>query len=244
MGLLRAFLFYAGLAAWTLVLGAAFAPTFLMPRRVRARAARFWDLGVLAWLRFTVGLGHRLVGEVPCGAVIVACRHQSAWETFALCALLDDPAVVLKRELLWLPIFGWYLAAVGMIAIDRAGGGAALRRMVRRARRASAEGRPIVVFPEGTRVAPGVRREYHPGVYALYRGLDLPVVPAAVNSGLFWPRRAFAKKPGVITLEFLSAIAPGLGRDDFMRALRARIEAAEESMIAETRRHGAAGKPR
>lgn len=222
----RAFLFYAGLIAWTVLVGVVAVPTFALPRRVLVRAARLWAQGVVAWLAVTVGLRHRVRGAIPSGPVIVACRHQSAWETLALATVIDDPAVVLKHELLWLPIFGWYLARIGMIPIDRAGGAGALRRMVRAARHALAQGRPIVVFPEGTRVAPGVRRDYHPGIYALYRELALPVVPAALDSGAFWPRRSFAKRAGTITLEFLPAIAPGLARHDFMAELRRRIDGA------------------
>jgi 1-acyl-sn-glycerol-3-phosphate acyltransferase len=237
MAFARALAFYLGLAAWTIVLGIAFLPTLLLPRRVRVRASRFWAQGVLAWLGAIVGLHHRVTGEVPCAPVIVACRHQSAWETVAVAVVLDDPAIVMKQELLWLPVVGWYLAAVGMIAIDRGGGAGALRRLVRRARRAVDQRRPIVVFPEGTRVPPGERREYHPGIYALYRELALPVVPAAVDSGHFWPRRSFAKKPGTITLELLPAIAPGLGRDAFMRELRHRIETAGEKLTTEAQRH-------
>jgi len=222
----RAFLFYVGLTAWTAIMGVVAVPALIAPRRFLVAASRLWAQGVLAWLRLAVGLGHRVRGAVPSGRVIVACRHQSAWETLALPTIIDDPAVVLKRELLLIPVFGWYLAAIGMIAVDRSGGAGALRRMVRDARRAGGQGRPILVFPEGTRVAPGVRREYHPGIYALYRELSLPVVPVAVDSGHFWPRRSFAKHPGTITLEFLAPIPPGLARDDFMAELRRRIDEA------------------
>jgi len=222
----RAFLFYVGLIAWTAIMGVAAVPVLPAPRRFLVAASRLWAQGVLAWLRLTVGLGHRVRGAVPSGRVIVACRHQSAWETLALPTIIDDPAVVLKRELLLIPVFGWYLAAIGMIAVDRAGRAGALRRMMREARLAVDQGRPILVFPEGTRVAPGVRREYHSGIYALYRELSLPVVPVAVDSGHFWPRRSFAKRPGTITLEFLAPILPGLARDDFMAELRRRIDEA------------------
>ena len=229
----RALAFYLGLAAWTIALGVLFIPILILPRRLLVRASRLWAQGVLAWLRVTVGLRHRVRGDIPRAPVIVACRHQSAWETLAVAVVIDDPAIVMKQELLWLPIIGWVLAALGMIAIDRGGGAKALRALVRRARCAVDRHRPIVVFPEGTRVAPGVRRDYHPGIYALYRELKLPVVPAAVNSGHFWPRRAFAKRPGTIMLEFLPAIAPGQGREEFMAELRDRIEAACERLTTE-----------
>ena len=119
---------------------------------------------------------------------------------------------MLKRELLLLPFYGWYAARAGSIAIDRKAGAGALRRMLAQARPAAAAGRPIVIFPEGTRVAPGERRPYQPGVAALYQALALPLVPAAVNSGLYWGRRSFVKRPGRIVLEFLDPIPPGWPR--------------------------------
>jgi 1-acyl-sn-glycerol-3-phosphate acyltransferase len=232
MSFLRAAAFYAALIVWTVVMGVIGAPTLFMPRPVLARFSRRWAKGALAILAATIGLRHRVVGEIPHGRVIVAARHQSAWETLALPTVLDDPAIVLKRELLWIPIFGWYVARNDMVPIDRSGGGAALRRMIRAARRAVAQNRPILVFPEGTRTRPGARRDYHPGIYALYRDLGLPVVPVALNSGVFWPRRSFAKRPGTITVEFLPAIAPGLTREEFMAELRRRIEAATDALLA------------
>jgi 1-acyl-sn-glycerol-3-phosphate acyltransferase len=232
MNALRAAAFYAALIVWTVAIGLAGAPALAMSRVTLAKFSRFWAKGVLALLAGTVGLRHRVVGEIPKGPVIVASRHQSAWETLALPTVLDDPAIVLKRELLWIPIFGWYLWRNQMVPIDREGGASAVRRMVRAARNAAAQCRPILVFPEGTRTAPGTRRDYHPGVYALYRDLELPVVPAALNSGLYWPRRSFAKRPGTITVEFLPAVLPGLSRYDFMAELRKRIDTATDRLLS------------
>jgi 1-acyl-sn-glycerol-3-phosphate acyltransferase len=147
--------------------------------------------------------------------------------------VLDDFAVVVKRELFFVPFYGWYAARAGSIAIDRRGGAGALRHMVRAARRAAAAGRPVVIFPEGTRTAPGRRLAYQPGVAALYQDLQLPVVPAAVNSGLYWGRRSFVKRPGRIILAFLEPIAPGLPRREMMRQLEARIEAATAALEQE-----------
>jgi 1-acyl-sn-glycerol-3-phosphate acyltransferase len=169
-------------------------------------------------------------------------KHQSAWDTLILPVVLGDPAVVLKRELLLLPFYGWYARRAGSIAIDRKGGAAALRTMVAAARAAAAMGRPIVIFPEGTRTAPGERRPYHPGVAALYRSLGLPVVPVAVNSGLFWGRRAFMKRSGHITLAFLDPIPPGLPRRRLMQELEARIEAATAELEREAAGGYAAGE--
>ena len=149
-------------------------------------------------------------------------KHQSAWEAIVMPLALDDPAPMVKRELLMVPIYGWYMARAGAIAIDRKAGAAALRRIVAAARPAAAEGRPIVIFPQGTRVAPGVTVPYQPGVFALYQALSLPLVPAALNSGLFWGRRSFMKRPGCVTLQFLEPIPPGWPRRRLMAELEER----------------------
>jgi 1-acyl-sn-glycerol-3-phosphate acyltransferase len=143
---------------------------------------------------------------------------------------LHYPAYVLKRELLYLPLFGLYLLRAGMIPVDRRGRASALKRMLAAAKRRREEGRDLLIFPEGTRVAPGQHQAYQPGVAALYGHLDLPVVPVALNSGLFWGRRSFNKKPGTITLEFLPAIAPGLARKVFMAELETRLEGASRRL--------------
>jgi 1-acyl-sn-glycerol-3-phosphate acyltransferase len=166
-------------------------------------------------------------------------KHQSAWDTLILPVVLGDPAVVIKRELLWLPFYGWYAARAGSIPIDRRGGAGTLRRMVAAAREAAAAARPIVIFPEGTRTAPGQRLTYQPGVAALYQSLGLPLVPAAVNSGLYWGRRSFVKRPGRIVLSFLEPIPPGLPRREVMRELESRIEEATAALEREATARGA-----
>jgi 1-acyl-sn-glycerol-3-phosphate acyltransferase len=196
---------------------------------------RFWARGTLWLLAVLVGLRHELRGaeHLPKGASLVAMKHQSAWDTIVLPLVLGDPAVVLKRELLWIPIYGWYtLASGGAIAIDRKAAAAALRSMVARARKIAAERRPVVIFPEGTRVAPGQSRPYQPGVAALYKELGLPLVPIAVDSGLYWGRRAFLKRPGRIVIEILPPIAPGLPRREVMAELERRIEEASDRLLA------------
>ncbi len=233
MTLIRALAFYAGLYLWTLAMGLASLPLYPLPRGAMVALSRRWVAGVLAILAATTGLRHRVEGRenLPEGPAIVASKHQSAWETFAFALLLRDPAIVLKRELLWIPFYGWSLARIGMIGIDRAAGARALRALTDAAKRRAAAGRPILVFPEGTRVAPGARRPYQAGIYALYRALDLPVVPVALDSGLFWPRRKLSKRPGVITVRFLPAIAPGLDRRAFMTELESRIEGATDRLL-------------
>ena len=235
MTVLRALLFNLGFFVLTLLMGIVALPMLLAPRWQVMRFGRFWAWCVLALLKAIVGLDGEVRGRenLPAGASLIAMKHQSAWDTLILPVVLGDPAVVLKRELLWLPLYGWYAARAGSIAIDRKGGAGALRRMVAAARRAAAMGRPIVIFPEGTRVAPGGQLPYQPGVAALYQALQLPLVPAAVNSGLFWGRRAFLKRRGHIVLEFLPPILPGLPRRELMAVLETRIEEATAALERE-----------
>jgi 1-acyl-sn-glycerol-3-phosphate acyltransferase len=196
------------------------------------RVGRLWVRVTLWLLALVVGLRHRMVGleNLPAGPAIVAPKHQSTWDTLIFALPLRLPAYVLKRELMRIPLFGLYLHCAGMIPVDRAGGGAALKRMVASAKAAAGAGRHLLIYPEGTRTEPGERRPYHPGVAALYGQLDLPVVPVALNSGLFWGRRAFLKRPGTITVEFLPPIPPGLPRRQFIAELESRIETASDRL--------------
>ncbi|MGE0722879.1 MAG: lysophospholipid acyltransferase family protein [Alphaproteobacteria bacterium] len=238
MSVLRSLAFNAGFIGWTLLVALLGWPTLLMPRRAIRIVHRVWRGGVAAMLRAIVGIDVRWIGleRIPEGPVIFAAKHQSAWDTVELPWRLDLPAVVLKRELLWIPIYGWFLARTGMIAVDRAGRAAALRAMIAGARAAAADGRSILIFPEGTRVAPGARRPYHPGIAALYGQLRLPVVPIALDSGLRWGRRAFLKRPGTITVEVLDPIPPGLDRRAFVGRLETAIEGATDRLLTNARR--------
>ncbi len=233
----RALAFNLAFFAWTAIVGTLGLPFLLTPRAVTMRFGRFWASSVLVLLRLIVGLDYEVRGldRLPRGGCIIAMKHQSAWDALAVPVVLGDPAVVLKRELLLLPIYGWYAARAGSIAIDRKAGAGALRRMLAQARAPAAARRPIVIFPEGTRVAPGERKPYQPGAAALYQALALPLVPAAVNSGLYWGRRAFVKRPGRIILEFLDPIPPGRTRPRVMAELERRIEAATAALLREGR---------
>jgi 1-acyl-sn-glycerol-3-phosphate acyltransferase len=235
MIVLRSAAFNAAYFLWTAGLGLVLLPALLMPRRANMAIARLWARGVLALLAGLVGLTHEVRGmeHRPTAPAIVALKHQSAWETVLILRLLPDAAVVYKRELHLIPIFGWFIRRLEMLPIDRGAGGAAIRSLLRRARACVAQGRIVVVMPEGTRVAPGARRPYPPGIAALYSDLGLPVVPVALTAGLFWGRRSFVKRPGVITLEFLPPIAPGLDRPAFMAELQARIELASDRLAEE-----------
>jgi 1-acyl-sn-glycerol-3-phosphate acyltransferase len=171
--------------------------------------------------------------KLPLGPCLVAAKHQSAWDTFALIPLFRDPAIVLKDELKWIPFYGWFCVKFEHILVKRDKGASALKTMVRDARNRAAEGREIFIFPEGTRRPPGAEPDYKSGYVALYEGLDLPCVPVALNSGLFWPRRQLIRFPGTIVVEFLDPIPPGLPRKEFRRILETNLEAATHRLLDE-----------
>lgn len=240
MTALRSLAFDAGFYAWTALLGIGALPLLLGPRRLAVRVGRLWVDVALFLLARTVGLAGELRGQDrrPEAGAIYAFKHQSAWDTLVLMRLFDDPAVVVKRELMAVPVFGWYLRRLGMIPIDRRAGAAALRRMLAAARDRARRGRDIVVFPEGTRTAPGAGGGYLPGIAALYRELAVPVVPVALDSGLYWGRRALVKRPGRIVVSFLPAIEPGLDRAAFMARLEEAIESETDRLLAAAARLG------
>jgi 1-acyl-sn-glycerol-3-phosphate acyltransferase len=179
-----------------------------------------------------LGLSFEVIGEenLPKEGAILAAKHQSAWETMIFHRLVGDPAFVLKRELLRLPFIGWYMRRTEQIPIDRAGRSAALKQMLDKGKRAVGQGRSLVIFPEGTRQPTGKAGRYHSGVYKLYEALDVPVVPIALNSGLYWSRNAFLRHPGTISLQVLPPIPPGLGREAFMHRLQDEIETATRAL--------------
>lgn len=232
---LRSLLFNVGFYLWTLVIGLYGAPLLLAPRRYVMEFGRLWASGALGLLAWTIGLRHEIRGieNLPQGAAIIALKHQSSWDTIILPVIFRHPAIVIKHELAWLPIYGWYAVRAGGIPVDRGAGASALKHMLARAKKALAEDRPIAIFPEGTRTAVGARLPYHPGVAALYTQLAVPLVPVAVNSGVFWGRRSFLKFPGRIVLEILPAIPPGQPRRKVMAELETRIETATARLVAE-----------
>jgi 1-acyl-sn-glycerol-3-phosphate acyltransferase len=237
---LRSLAFNAVFWLGTVVFGIAGLPFLLTPRRTAMRFGRFWAQAVLFALKHIVGLDGEIRGRenIPPGGCLIAMKHQSMWDTLMLPPLLGDPAVVVKRELQYVPFYGWYATRAGSIFIDRKGGAGALRRMVAAAKQAIVDGRPVVIFPQGTRTTPGAPiadAPYQPGIAALYRELGVALVPAAVNSGMYWGRRAFIKRPGRIIVEFLPPIPPGLPRREVMATLESRIEAAADALEREAR---------
>ncbi|HTT83563.1 MAG TPA: lysophospholipid acyltransferase family protein [Rhizomicrobium sp.] len=236
MNWLRSAVFLLWFAAMSVVVHVVFLPALFLPRRGAVAAARCWCAGILWGLRVIARLDYEVRGEIPRTPTLIASKHMTMWDTVALFYVLGDPVFVLKRELLNVPLYGWYARRVGMIAVDRQAGGRALRDMTIAARRALTTGLGVVIFPEGTRKKIDAPADYKPGVAALYQRLDRPCVPVALNSGLFWTGPAgFLKKRGRIVLQFLPPIAPGLARQDFMRALEDSIEGATANLVREGR---------
>lgn len=219
------------------VMGLVCTPSLLGPRTWALACFRVWLDLVLAGLKLLCGVSYEVRGRehLPEGGALIASKHQSMFETLAFWTILDDPAIILKKELKALPIFGWYAMKLKNIAVDRSAGSKALRDMLKQARARAAEGRQIVIFPQGTRVAPGARESYKPGVAGLYSAMKVACVPVALNSGLHWPGSGVVRTPGRIVIEFLPAIPPGLTKDEFMTTLESRIETASSRLMDEAR---------
>ena len=231
-------LFYSNLVLYMVLA----LPTFALARGAFMALARSWGRTSNLLLRVVAGIAveYRGLEKIPRGAVLVASKHQSVWETFTLVTLFADPAYIYKRELLWIPVFGWYLWKSGMVPVDRGARGGAMAGMIESARTELARGRQIIIFPEGTRTAPGAPPAYKHGITNLYVATGVPCVPVALNSGLFWPRRKFMRYRGTIVLEVLDPIPPGLTRVDFAARLQQTIETASAKLIAESEKSLAA----
>jgi len=232
---IRSLLFGLTFYASTLVLSILLSPSLLLPRGMMRVVAYSWVRLSLWIVRATLGIRHDVRGweNVPSGPFIIASKHQSAWDTLIYNVVIPDCVFVLKRELFFVPFWGWYLWRMRMIGVDRSAGARALKSMAEQALDRLGDGRSIVIFPQGTRTTPGARRPYLPGAAALYRMTDVPVVPVALNSGLFWPRRKFEKHSGTATLQFLEPIPPGLDKRTFLKRLEAAIEPATSALERE-----------
>ena len=236
MILLRSVLFNLAFYIATIVLLVGTLPVYLiLPQWFAVGVVRTWATFSLFLLRVVAGTRTEVRGleNLPTGGAIIACKHQSMFETVALVPLLKNPTIVMKRQTRWIPIFGPYTIKAGMIHTDRNGRTAALRALAERARQELAKGREIIIFPEGTRRPPGAAPAYRTGIALVYRTLGVPVVPVAVNSGLYWPRRRFLRYPGTIIVEFLPPIPPGLDSRAFLDKLQTSIETASDRLLAE-----------
>jgi len=234
---LRSLAFNLCFMGWSLLASILCAPLFIMGKGWVARSGPFWAEGTLFLARKICRITFEVRGEqhMTSNAVIYASKHQSAWDTVIFLKLFHWPAYVLKKELLKIPFWGWYLWRMKMIAIDRSGKAASLKQMVKQSKQVLFARRPIVIFPEGTRKALGDAPDYQVGISALYNQLHVPVVPVALNSGAYWGKNAFMKYPGTIIIEFLPSIEAGLGREEFMSRLQKSIETASQKLLDETK---------
>ncbi len=212
-------------------------PLLFMGRFGVFKLARAWAWSSLWLLDKICGVKIEIRGreKIPQGGFIIAPKHQSIWETFVLTTQMPDFSYVLKRELTWIPFFGWYLIRAEQMAIDRGSGRTALKQIATSAKEFIAQGRQVFIFPEGTRRAVDAPPQYKFGVAQIYAETGATCLPAALNAGLFWPRRSFLRKPGTVVLEFLDPIPPGMTKAAFLRELENRIETATNRLVAEAR---------
>ncbi len=233
---IRSILFQVIFYTWTLLVSVLGLPVLLFPPMATIYIGKIWAGGTLLILWFICGIRYRVEGGgfITDSPLIIASKHQSAWETILFYLLCKRPCFVLKRELRNIPLFGWYIMSARSIALDRGKGVSALKRLIAQAKERLAEGRQIVIFPEGTRVRVGEKKPLQPGIAAIYEKAGVPVVPMALNSGMFWPRNSLLKKPGMITVKFLPPIPPGLNRREFIPRLERDIQETSERLVEES----------
>jgi 1-acyl-sn-glycerol-3-phosphate acyltransferase len=207
------------------------------PRKWSIKALQVWARVSIWWMKVIVGTKYEVRGieHIPNKGCLLIGKHQSFWETFAVLAMVDDPAIVLKRELTYIPVFGWFALKFQMIAVDRGAAARALRNLIKSAKKAIDHRRQILIFPEGTRKVPGADPDYKPGATALYLNLKAPAVPFGLNSGLYWPRRKFLRYPGTIIIEFGQQIPAGLNRKEFSQLAQDKIEEITNRLVKEGR---------
>jgi 1-acyl-sn-glycerol-3-phosphate acyltransferase len=234
---IRSIGFFLCFFTWSVIMNLAFLPMLAFDKIWIVRGQTIWTNGIIFLLRMICGLKLELRGQenLPEGAALIACKHQSAFETMIFHRITRDPAVILKKELLSIPVYGWYCRKTKMIAVDRKGQAAALKSMLAQAKAALKDNRPIIIFPEGTRSPVDSDLPFQPGIAALYSKLNQPVIPVALNTGLFWPRKSFLCRPGKMVIEFLPPIEAGLDRKIFMTELKARIETKTKELVDEGR---------
>ncbi|MCZ2203554.1 lysophospholipid acyltransferase family protein [Bartonella sp. A05] len=234
MLILRSLLFTFAFYTTTFLQMILYAPFyFLMPRKKAWIVPKTWARVTLFLQKHIAGTDYEIEGieNLPKGACILAPKHQSAWETFSLVPYFDDPVLVIKRELMWIPFFGWYMAKTQIIPINRTTPIKALKTIIQNAKQKAKEGRQILIFPEGTRRQPGQEPDYKPGILALYNELKLQVVPIAHNAGLYWPRNNFCRYPGKIRVRILPPIEANLSKHDFQNQLIQTTEKACDELL-------------
>jgi len=232
---LRSWIFAVWLFGGSFLLSLAYIPTLILPHDVVRVCLRFWGAFVLFGLRWICGVRVEIRGRqfIPQGPALIAAKHQGMLDVCAPFTIMPDVCYVMKKELLYIPFFGWYAWRGGMIFVDRAAQAAALKKLVRDTQERMRRDRQVLIFPEGTRRPVGAEPDYKPGVAALYRDLELPCTPVATNSGQHWPAKGLMRYPGTVVFEFLPPIPAGLKRGEFMKALEASIEPASARLASE-----------
>lgn len=233
MTAVRSLIFVAAFYLWGVICAVGCTPILLGPVSWSLKMFETWSYGLVFLLRIICGVRVEIRGRehMPTGAALIAPKHQCMLDVFVQFSVLPSSSFVMKKELMWIPWFGWYAQKVGSIVVDREAGAAALKKMVREAKLLFADHRQIIIFPEGHRQPIGAAPDYKPGIAALYREIDVPVHPVATNSGVHWPRHGFLRHPGTIVFEYLEPIPPGLKRAEFMRILQERIETASAKLL-------------
>ncbi len=228
---------------WTPVVCLLTLPSLLLPRKFALGVAKFYQDGAYFLQKYVAGIDYEIRGieNKPSDDVgyLVASKHYSAWETLHIFRLFEDATIILKKELLSLPLFGWFLKKLDVIAIDRGNRAAATASLYEGARKMRDAHRPIVIFPQGTRVPVGTttaQKPYKGGIIKLYSELNMPILPVAINSGLYWPRNSFWKHSGTVVVQYLPVIPAGLPADEVMKMLETQIETASDALIAEGRK--------
>ena len=228
-------LFIVQAYAMMAVMGLLFAPWAIVSAEGARFACRSWAWWAMWTARWMIGLRSEVRGEVPQGEVLIAAKHQSFFDILIMYYAMPRPKFIMKRELMWTPIIGVYAKRLGCVPITRGKRGAAIQKMIEDVEAGRADPGQLVIYSQGTRVAPGDKKPYKVGTAVLYQQLNQPCVPMATNVGVFWPRKGILRKPGLGVVEFLPPIPPGLDKDVFMAQLEETVEARSDALLAEAR---------
>ncbi len=231
--LIRSYLFYFLLALWTIIMGFFCLPFLILPNKFLRKPINLWIKGLLKLLEISCNITYELKGleNIPNRPVIIASKHQSAFETFIFFLYIKNSIFIHKKQLFLIPIFGQYLQKTKMISIDRSRGTRAMREVLTQSKQKVLDGNSIVIFPEGTRKNPGDAPEYKTGVAGIYEIAETEVVPVALNSGKYWPKTSFIKSPGNIIMKFLKPIPPNLEKKEFLNKIQSMIEGETKKII-------------
>jgi 1-acyl-sn-glycerol-3-phosphate acyltransferase len=230
---IRSLIFMIVIYVWMLILGIVYLPYAIFAKQGALRACKTYARSTMWLARWMVGIRCEVRGTVPTGEVVIGAKHQSFLDIIMIFDAIPHGKFIMKRELLWTPVIGMYARRLGCIPVNRGKKGAAVAKMVKDVAKEFAEPGQLVIYPQGTRVAPGVSKPYKVGTAILYSGLGFPCVPVATNAGVFWPRSGILRKPGLAIVDFLDPIEPGVERDAFLSRLEDVIETRSDALMKE-----------